>query len=101
MMIGRKTAIALLAGSVLGGNVAYASFSDGLVGGVVGGVVGSVITNEVYRNKRHRTTHRTEPSNSAIAVFLPIIYSPFCIFKILSYHCIMKRCQKDVNGALK
>ena len=58
MMIGRKTAIALLAGSVLGGNVAYASFSDGLVGGVVGGVVGSVITNEVYRNNRHKTTHR-------------------------------------------
>jgi len=58
MMIGRKTAIALLAGSVLGGNVAYASFSDGLVGGVVGGVVGSVITNEVYRNNRHKTTNR-------------------------------------------
>ena len=56
--MGRKTAIALLAGSVLGGNVALAGFGDGLVGGVVGGVVGSVITNEVYRNKRHRTTHR-------------------------------------------
>ena len=61
MMIGRKSAIALLAGSLLGGNVAYASFSDGLVGGVVGGVVGSVITNEVYRSKRHKAkrSHRT------------------------------------------
>ncbi len=56
--MGRKTAIALLAGSVLGGNVAFASFGDAVVGGVVGGVVGSVITNEVYRNKRHKTTRK-------------------------------------------
>lgn len=50
----------ILAGSLLTGNVAYASFGDGLVGGVIGGVVGSVITNAAYRNghRRHRTKRR-------------------------------------------
>jgi len=57
-MFAKKSSVILLAGSLLlTGQIAYASFSDGVIGGVVGGVVGSVITNEVYRNKR--TTHRT------------------------------------------
>ena len=55
----KKGAVALLAGALLTGNIAYASFGDAVVGGVVGGVVGSVITNEVYHGKRkHRTTRR-------------------------------------------
>ena len=59
MMLSRKSAAILLAGSLLTGNIAYASFGDAVVGGVVGGVVGSVITNEIYRNKRsHRTVRR-------------------------------------------
>ena len=61
-MFKKKSAALVLAGAILlPGQIAYASFSDGVIGGVVGGVVGSVITNEVYRNKRgHRTTrHKT------------------------------------------
>jgi len=57
-MISKKSAIILLAGSLLTGNIAYASFGDALVGGVVGGVVGSVVTNEVYRSKRHHAHKR-------------------------------------------
>ena len=58
-MLRKKSAAILLIGSLLTGNIAYASFGDAVVGGVVGGVVGSVITNEVYRNnRRHRTVRR-------------------------------------------
>jgi len=58
-MLRRKSASILLAGSLLTGNIAYASFGDAVVGGVVGGVVGSVITNEIYHGKRrHKTTKR-------------------------------------------
>jgi len=61
MMLRKKSAAILLAGSLLTGNIAYASFGDAVVGGVVGGVVGSVITNEVYRNnRRHRTVRRVK-----------------------------------------
>jgi len=51
-MFKKKGAAILLVGSLLTGNIAYASFGDALVGGVVGGVVGSVITNEVYNKRR-------------------------------------------------
>jgi len=47
-MIKVKNVSTLLVGSLLVSSVAYADFSDGLVGGLVGGAVGSVITNEVY-----------------------------------------------------
>ncbi len=58
-MLKKKGAVLLLAGSLLTGNIAYASFGDAVVGGVVGGVVGSVITNEIYRGKRrHRPVKR-------------------------------------------
>ena len=57
-MIGKKSAIVVLAAAVLSGNVAYASFGDAVVGGIVGGVVGSVITNEVYHGKRRHTTRK-------------------------------------------
>jgi len=58
-MLRKKSAIVLLIGSLLTGNIAYASFGDAVVGGIVGGVVGSVITNEVYHGKRkHRTVRR-------------------------------------------
>jgi len=53
-MLKRKSLGLFLVVSLLTGNVAQASFSDGLIGGVVGGVVGSVITNEVYHKKRHK-----------------------------------------------
>ncbi len=53
-MLKKKSLGIFLIVSLLTGNVAQASFSDGLIGGVVGGVVGSVITNEVYHKKRHK-----------------------------------------------
>lgn len=54
-MLKRKGAALLLVGSLLTGNIAYAGFSDSVVGGVIGGVVGSVVTNEIYRGKRRHT----------------------------------------------
>lgn len=58
----KKNSLAVFVmGTLLTGNVAYASFGDALVGGVVGGVVGSVITNEVYHKKRvRRKVHRVK-----------------------------------------
>jgi len=62
-MFKKRSLIALVSGTLLTSNIAYASFTDGLVGGVVGGVVGSVITNEVYHKKnkpqkRYRTVKK-------------------------------------------
>jgi hypothetical protein len=65
-MFKRKSLGLLLVGSLLTGNVAYASFGDAVVGGVVGGVVGSVITNEVYNKQRpRRKTHRVKKYHKA------------------------------------
>lgn len=47
-MVKIKSISGVLMGSLVIGSVAYADFSDGLVGGLVGGAVGSVITNEIY-----------------------------------------------------
>jgi len=59
-MLKKKSLVLVMILSLLSGNVAYASFSDAVVGGVVGGVVGSVITNEVYHKKRHRKKRRVK-----------------------------------------
>ncbi len=65
-MLKRNGLAVLLAGSLLTGNVAYASFGDAVVGGVVGGVVGSVITNEIYHKKRpKRKVHRAKKHHKA------------------------------------
>ena len=53
-----KSVSGLIIGSLLVGNVAYASFGDAVVGGLVGGAVGSVITNEVYHNNRRQAPRR-------------------------------------------
>ncbi|NKQ40468.1 MAG: peptidoglycan-binding protein [Sulfurovum sp.] len=57
-MFRKKGVALLLAGSLLTGHVAHASFGDAVVGGVVGGVVGSVITNEVYKNNRNKRSYK-------------------------------------------
>jgi len=63
-MIRVKNISGLFMGSLLVSSVAYASFSDGLVGGLVGGAVGSVITNEVYNaNKPAPASTQSRQSN--------------------------------------
>jgi len=57
-MLRRKSLGIFLLVSLLTGNVAQASFRDGVVGGIVGGVVGSVITNEVYKKKKYKKKRR-------------------------------------------
>lgn len=63
-MIKVKNVSGLLVGSLLVGSVAYADFSDGLVGGLVGGAVGSVITNEVYNANKPAPAPAASPVQS-------------------------------------
>lgn len=63
-MIKVKNVSGLLVGSLLAGSVAYADFSDGLVGGLVGGAVGSVITNEVYNANKPAPAPAAAPAQS-------------------------------------
>ena len=87
----KKSLVVVMIASLLSGNVAYASFSDALVGGVVGGVVGSVITNEVYHKKRHRKKRRVKKHHAKkkyvkryVAPKLKIVTSEMKIQKTLT-----------------
>ncbi len=84
-MLGKKGVVLLLAGSLLTGNIAYASFGDAVVGGVVGGVVGSVITNEIYRGKRrHRSTKRRYKKHAKKRYVAPVMTSEKKLQKALT-----------------